>query len=603
MKRDRFQTHTLPVIILILTALLAYANAWPNNLVLDDIMFSMENRLPGVGLAEIGHFFTDNVWAGLGADTNLYRPLLLVSVALDMQLFGDWVAGYHLVNILLHALVTVAVYGFVRYLLLACGGEFPKSSYVALLSALIFAVHPIHTEVVNSIFNRSEMLVTLGVVGGLWWFLQTVEQYPRKAWGVLSLIYLLVMLCRETGIVLPVITVAVLWIITPGSWQQRLRRCLPVFWLLIPLAVYLGLRAHALDAPLTFDEIVSNTPIPATPTQAGEPRVLPVLGMSFDIGKVLPAVTVWFDSLKLMLWPHPLMIFHGRSETNVWIALTVQLALISAALVGLIQKRPGLILGLAFFYMAILPSSRIIGEANVMPHLAERYLYMSSVGMAIVLGFCLSFLVQRFALKTALVSIFVLLIILAPLTWARNAEWASAARLTQSDYQKRPQPGKTLENLVNALFIEGEYSQAGTLCNKHADAFPNRWYFSAICGRAYLALKRYGKAEQAFILAMNNEKGKASAHFGLANMYLGLNRRSDAKEQFEKAVVAEKEAFMKEFLAAEMLTRLYPSVRVKLLEAKTHLETTILVQPQFLPAHQKLAELNGILNAADRRRN
>jgi Tfp pilus assembly protein PilF len=90
---------------------------------------------------------------------------------------------------------------------------------------------------------------------------------------------------------------------------------------------------------------------------------------------------------------------------------------------------------------------------------------------------------------------------------------------------------------------------------------------------------------------------------GLASMYLGLNRKSDAKEQFEQAIVEEKQAYMKEFLAAEMLMRLYPSVRVKLLEAKTHLEKTIQLQPEYYHAHQKLAELNEILNASDRRRN
>ena len=71
----------------------------------------------------------------------------------------------------------------IRYLLLVCGGESPRSAYAALLAALVFAVHPIHTEVVNSIFNRSEMLVSLGVAGGLWWFLPTVDKQPWKAWA------------------------------------------------------------------------------------------------------------------------------------------------------------------------------------------------------------------------------------------------------------------------------------------------------------------------------------------------------------------------------------------------------------------------------------
>ena len=171
-----------------------------------------------------------------------------------MQLFGDWVAGFHPSQ---YFVARTGNYRGVRI-----GASFaapqrvsspPASSYIALLVCDWFLpfIQSI-TEVVNSVFNRSELLVTLGVVGGLKRFLQTVGKNPREAWGVLSLVYLLVMLCRETGIVLPVITVVVLWIITPGNWRLRLRSCLPVFWLLIPLAVYLGSTSlHALETPLT----------------------------------------------------------------------------------------------------------------------------------------------------------------------------------------------------------------------------------------------------------------------------------------------------------------------------------------------------------------
>ena len=596
--REHFRTQTLPVVILILVALLAYANAWPNTLVWDDEVFSLGNRLSGISMTEIGHVFTDDVWAAIGVNTGLYRPLFLVSVALDIQLFGDWVAGFHLVNILLHALATIMVFGLVRHLLLLSEHQFPTSSYIALLAALVFAVHPIHTEVVNSVFNRSELLVTLGVVGGLKWFLQTVEKSPRQAWGVLSLIYLLVMLCRETGIVLPVITVVVLWIITPGNWRLRLRSCLPVFWLLIPLAVYLGMRAHALETPLTFNEMVSTAP-----TQTSERQGLPILGLYFDPGRILPAVTVWFDGIKLMLWPHPLMAFHGRSETNEWFALISQLALLTFAVLKLVQKKPGLFLGLAFFYLSILPSSRIIGEFSTSPHLAERYLYMPSVGLTIVLAFGVSWLMRRFSLKTAVVSILPILMILTPLTWARNTQWASTVLLAETDYRNGAQSGYSLETLVVALAKKGDLTRARTLCDRHADEFRQSWYLANSCGHVYSRLKRYSKAEQTFVISMNGGEGESAAHFYLAIMYLRLNRKLDAREHFELAIATKKEIFHKEYLEAEMLMRLYPKVRGKLLEARIHLEKALLLEPQFYYARQRLDEIDEILHSADKRNN
>ena len=114
----------------------------------------------------------------------------------------------------------------------------------------------------------------------------------------------------------------------------------------------------------------------------------------------------------------------------------LQLALVIMAIVGFRQKRYGLIAGLAFFYIAMLPASRIIGETGANPHLAERYIYLPSVGLAIVLAFGLKWLTQRFNLRTAIAPVLMALVILTPVTWARNAEWASDVLLYESDYRQ-----------------------------------------------------------------------------------------------------------------------------------------------------------------------
>ena len=595
-EQDRFRTHILPLIILVLAASVAYANAWPNNLTWDDSIFGMGNRLSEAGFTDLGLYFTDDVWAAIGAQTGIYRPLLLLSVALDIHLFGDWVAGFHLVNIFLHVLVTLAVFGLIRYLLLVLGGPSPGSTWAALLAALVFAVHPIHTEVVNSIFNRSEMLVSLGVAGGLWWFLPTVEKHPWKAWGLLGLVYLVVMLCRETGIVLPAITVVFLWLTTTGNWRQRLRKCLPVLWLLVPLAVYLGLRANALDTPMTADDMALLTPGPSK-----EDQQIPVLGLFFNAEKILPATVVWFDSIRLMLWPDPLTTFHNKSQTNQWLALTAQLALLGFAFLRLLQKRPGLMLSLAFFYFSILPSSRVLGEAQVFPRLAERNLYMPSVGLAIALAFGLFWLAQRATLRTAVAPVLIAVLVLTPLTWARNALWVSNIRLAQADYYNSGQTGRVVSILVRSLMATGDLARAAGICEKHTQDFRESGYLANNCAQVYMRLKRFDDAEQAFREAIFYAEGEeGSPHYGLAVLYVLTNRRNEAAEQFELAITFEKQAFMKEYLAAEMLMRLYPSDRTRWLEAKTHLEKALQLQPQFVLARKKLEYVNAHLDPPGR---
>ena len=582
-----FQSRFLPLTLLIFISFIAYANAWPNSLVMDDVQFAVSERFLALGLADIPRFFTEDIWAASGVDSGLYRPFLLIILMIDAHVFGDWVAGYHLINILLHVLATVLVYGFVRHLRILSGGELLASSHIAILAALIFGVHPVHTEVVNSIFNQSEILVTIGVVGGLWWFLRVVEIRPWKAWLGLSLVYLLVLLCKESAAVLPALTVAVLWLTATGNWLGRTRKCLPVILLVLPLLAYLGLRANALQAPVLADEVVmidQGTTDFATElfNEFGGPKP----------GKLLHTIRLGADSLKIMVWPHPLLIFHGPPSTGLWVALLLHITLLCFAVFMYFKSSSELLIGLLFFYLALLPSSQIFSDTGVYPLLAERYLYLPSVGLTIVLAFGLKGLVQRFGLRVAAVLIIVLTLVLIPMSWARNAEWASDILLDEADYRRGPQKGRILMGLVADHLAVKNYSRAVEICDRHSDEPGTKWGFHNKCGSAYYHAGRYSDAEQAYFLAIGNHKGLGMVHYDLAGMYLQLSRKSDAKRHFEEAIKAEKVPFLKELRTAMMLFQLYPSVQARLLEARQHVERAISMQPQSFQARQILEQID-----------
>jgi tetratricopeptide (TPR) repeat protein len=456
---------------------------------------------------------------------------------------------------------------------------------MALLAAMVFGVHPIHTEVVNSIFNRSGLLVSLGVIGGLWWFLRTLESSPRKAWGGLALVYLLVLFCKESGVILPVLAVVMLWLFTPGDWRVKLRKSIPVLWLLIPLGIYLGLRANALD-------------VPSAPQTTGTPEIIQIpstrdLSKYFDWDRLLAANRIWFESLKLLVWPHPLQIHHTGFSVNKWMALVLQLTLVSLAIVGFRQKRYGLMAGLAFFYIAILPATWFMKGH---PTLAERFIYLPSVGLIIVLAFGLQWLVQRFNLRMATAPVLIALVVLTPVTLVRNAEWASDVLLYESSYRRGNQDGKILQMLVGAHLGKKNYSRAAKICDRHADQLRKKEKFSGRCGRVYSQVGRFDDAEQAFLFAIKDPKTKALNHQELASMYLHLGRRSDAKKHFELAVVTEQNPAFREFRKAYMLLKLYPNDRANLLEAKMFLEQSIQLQPETNQAHQLLNQISRVLD-------
>jgi tetratricopeptide (TPR) repeat protein len=597
----------LSFLIIALVACIAYANALPNKLTLDDKIFSSESRQTINSISELDEAFTSDIWASMGRENGLYRPFLLLSVSFDALLFGDWYVGFHISNILLHVFVCLAVFGLIRYLLtVAHGIVTPAVNYAALLSALIFAVHPIHAEVVNSVFNRSDMLVTLGIVGGLWWFLPARESKPLKAWIVIFVLSLAVLLCKETGIALPPLAVLLIFITSTGDWRHRLGKCVPALGFLAPLAIYFYLRMNALggaDVPSITDVVVSDMPPPHSEALGLRSLGLRSLGFALEPGNLTAAIKIWFDSWVIMIWPHPLFVFHPEPTRNFWLALCSQLALLAIAVAGLFKRSTGLFIGLAFFYIGILPSSRIISEPGAIPNLAERYLYLPSVGLAIVLATGLFWLTSRFSLRIAALCTVAIATILTPHTRNRNAQWASSLSLLEADYRKANVPGKTLNSLLVALRSKGDLSRANQLCNKHSKQKQENWYLSSTCGQIFESRRQFDKAERAYILAMNDDDGKASAHYSLAALYFRLNRNEEARDQFALAIALEEKPFKKEYIEADMLMKFYPTRRDRLLEAKGHLEKAQHLQPHFQLIQRKLDKVDRLLESLDGKRN
>jgi tetratricopeptide (TPR) repeat protein len=608
---------------LFLVAWIAYANALHNSLAFDDVAFATGSGLWNLDLPSIGRYFTSDVWASTGNQSGLYRPLFLLVVAAEVNIFGDWYVGHHLVNVLLHSLVALALFSLVRYLLSATGSAPRPAAYAALLSALIFVVHPINTEVVNSIFNRSGMLVTLGVVAGLCWFLPKVKNFPRTAWAGISLLYLLILFCKETAIMFPAIIIATLLFDTPGNWQTRLRKCIPVVWMILPVVLFFAFRSIALSpaetpgalaqtiAEVVVEQAVADVPVEQTAAEAPQEQAtaeapveqtgesaLSKVQLGFNPDKITAASKVWFDGLVKMVWPQPLLAFHEASTTNLWLALAVQSGLLALALIAFLRRYPGPLLGLVIFYLGLLPSSRIFSASAVLPHLAERYLYLPAVGLTISLAFVLYWLLQKFSPRWVAPFLLIPALVLTPLTWARNADWASTVSIAQSDYDKGSRNLKNLGALITGLIFEGEYARARKLCDKHADRFVAYWYLSATCGQVYEQSGLTGKAEKAYLFSLKNNAGRASGHYSLALLYHEQSRNAEAEEQFKQAIAAEQQQFMKEILSAEMLMALYPHRRSRLLEAKDHLETAAELQPQFHLSQTKLAELNEMLRVA-----
>src|SRR6185436_17495008 len=174
--------------------LLAYGGTLRNGFTFDDHAIIVQNSL--IKRMEYRPtLLTSDYWAGVrdpGAaptiHAGLYRPLVLLSFAVNHAAAGLSPWSYHLINVLLHLGVTWLLYAVARQL------EF--SLQAALAAALLFALHPIHAEAVAGVVGRAELLMSAGVLAGLLWGMQ------GRLWLSLAAFFL-ALLSKEQAVMLP----------------------------------------------------------------------------------------------------------------------------------------------------------------------------------------------------------------------------------------------------------------------------------------------------------------------------------------------------------------------------------------------------------------
>src|SRR2546430_15790131 len=151
------------IVSLVATVFLCYANSLGNEFVFDDYLLVLgNNRIRSINAALF--------W-------NSYRPIRDISYAIDYALWGERPFGYHLTNLVIHAANVLLVFALIR--------RFTASLVTAVLTALIFAVHPIQTDAVTYISGRRDLLFTFFYLLAFHSYLT----YYRQRWALQAVVY------------------------------------------------------------------------------------------------------------------------------------------------------------------------------------------------------------------------------------------------------------------------------------------------------------------------------------------------------------------------------------------------------------------------------
>jgi len=589
----------IPLAVLTFATLLAFVNAWPNKLVFDDKAFAGPGR--AAELDSWQYIFTHDVWAWTGSTFGLYRPLLLLQLSVETGVFGAWLRGYHLSNIFQHLVVTLLLYGFLQFLMRSSGVQSPASRFGALLASLVFAVHPIHAEVVNSIFNRSEMMVAALALSGLWWLLYFLDRHPARAWTGLAITYFLAMLCRETALVIPGLAVILILMVKPGEFAIRVRKCLPVLWLILPLALYLFLRANAVANP-QIEVPGLATPEPVAVIQQAEDNSVPGMLSNLrlpDFETLLEVSAALGTAFRVVAWPHPLqLMYDDASPTASWAYAALHLILIMAALVQLHKRRYAFAAGLAFFYLAMLPASRIVAFGEVDgSHFSDRYAYVPTIGLAIILAFAFQAWSQRISARVLIRLTLPVLLVLTGLTWARNAEWRSDVALFGVEYERSKRNANTLRWLTGAHVRARNFAQVVQICDDNRaqqEKYGDSTYVQS-CATAYEHQRRFEDAERAHLYAIEHKSTRIAASMSLARFYIRHARPLDAEKRFTAAIAWTTDPADKALNTAEMIIALNPSNRDQAVIAKGYIEKALQLRPGWPKAETMLAAVEKAL--------
>ncbi|MFQ5900619.1 MAG: tetratricopeptide repeat protein [Thermodesulfobacteriota bacterium] len=512
------------VITIILISFTSYWNALSNDFVWDDTALIVENKaIRSLSITQLGEFFTGSEVYNT-AKGEVYRPLYVLSYAIDYKFFELEPIGYHVINVTLHALNSVMVFLVASLFFNRLEDKKQEAIYYspALMAALIFATHPIHTESVAWVKGRDDLLAMFFMLSAFYlWIKSTLNSRPSTLNYLLSLLfYTLALLSKEMAITLPLILILYDYLLKDRSKVKGknlidLWRHIP-YWIVTFL--YLGIRTLILNQVAQQGGYLGGGFSPAMYTMTK--------GIAYYIKLLIMPINLSADYLTFPI-----------SRTMDWqviLSLSILLAILVAAMVSYRYSRM-VTFGILWFFITILPVSNIIPLRIA---IAERFLYIPSIGFCLLLGAGLKWGLETWpAVKRPVFVLFIAIIVLySSGTIARNRVWRNEYVLWSDVVRRYPNNERAHANLGLV------YEERGLLTEAEAElknAIKIRKDFVNAhnsLGIVYHKKKSFDLALKELQTAIELDPTHVKAHYNLGLVYRDLKRYPDALRAFQSAI-------------------------------------------------------------------
>lgn len=449
------------------------------------------------------------------------RPILNFSFALNYALGDTAVAGYHAVNLLIHLSAALLLFAVVRGALLALRlpldprGGFASPTTLATAVALLWAVHPLQTESVTYVVQRTESLMSFFYLATLYTFQRATATPSPRSWFALAVaVCALGMATKEVMVSAPLIVLLYDRTFVSGSFALAWRRhrvChlgLAATWLVLAvLVIGAGNRGGTIGGTAGV-----------TPWQYAlcQSRAL-------------------IHYLQLVVWPHPLIFDYGADFVPLATAAPFALAILGllAITIYALRRRPALGFVGAWFFLILAPTSSFVGGTRQM--LAEHRIYLALAAPVVLIVLALHRLLGR----RAWLALAPLALALIAVTILRNHDYRTALALYTNTAIHRPDNPHARYNLAKLLAESGQ--PAAALPHYEATLRLQPDYFVAHynLANALAELGRPAEAAAHYEAALTLKPDYVRAHYNLGNALVALDRKPAAAEHYRAALRAD----------------------------------------------------------------
>src|SRR5579862_691281 len=517
--------------VLALCVMAAYGNIINGAFIFDEIPTIVQNE--GIRkLSALDRVFFDY--------RNVMRPLVALTFAVDYALYGNNPTGYHVLNLAVHVIATLLLFGVVRRMLLSRrgagrreeGGEDgsvvrsllpPPSSLLAprlaFAIALMWGLHPLQTEAVTYIVQRSESMMGMFFLLALYCVIRGAEPGAKTSWHIGAIAAgILGAGCKQVIVVMPLVVLLYDRCFISGSFKAALKRA---------PRLYAGLLASWLAVGLFMLAARGST-------SAG-------FGLKITpVGYASAQFVIIVHYLKLVFWPvNQVFDYVWRTTDQDLGAILLNAALI-AALFGLtiwqLARNSAQGFWGAWFFLILAPTSSILPIGDLA---AERRMYLPLAAVIVLVVTGMYCMLRKWIAASAPAVVVTLALIAAAglgiLTGRRNALYQDPLAMWQDVLSKRPDNTRALLVVGGAMLAKGKLNEAAEKIERAAKLKPPFFEALRALGDLRFAQMEYAAAADAYSQALELNHDDLNSWHGLSKALDALGHPDQALKALEQA--------------------------------------------------------------------